>query len=177
MLAPAAATAGLMDPTRGLAAASVTVQPPAGALSSGGRHRGSQRHPGLLSPWGRSRCWKPRLGWGQRWALAAGPVEAQPPSPEETRPAVPSHTKAALGDLALIEAQRGRVWEMWPLHPSQPPRGPDLLLRVGSVGDALSPLPGLAARQPPASTHARCAPASPGHTCSQLPPCAQDSKT
>ena len=66
---------------------------------------------------------------------------------------------------------------MWPLHPSQPPRGPDLLLRVGSVGDALSPLPGLAARQPPASTHARCAPASPGHTCSQLPPCAQDSET
>lgn len=47
-------------------------------------------------------------------------MEAQPPSPEETRPTVPSHTKAALGDLALIEAQRGCVWEMWLLVPKFP---------------------------------------------------------
>lgn len=45
------------------------------------------------------------------------------------------------------------------------------------MGDALSPLPGLAASELPASTQARCAPASPGHTCSRLPPCGQDSKT
>lgn len=89
------------------------------------------------------------MGWGQGWALAAGRVEAQPPSPKETRPAIPLHTKAALRDLAPIEAERPCLGKAAtpPLPISQEAR-PVLGVGGGGVG---------------------CPAPSPGHTSEKCP--------
>lgn len=106
-----------------LAAASVTVQPPARGLSS----EETEEAPSISQPavpLRKEQVLEAGGGGGQSWALAAGSVEAQPPT--QRKPDLPSlgtqrRTKA-LGDLALTEAKRGHVWDMG----LQPPRGPDL---------------------------------------------------
>lgn len=88
---------------------------------------------------------------GAGLGLAAGRVEAQPHSPEETRPATPLHTKAALRDLALIEAERPCLGKAAtpPLSTSQGPR-PVLGVGGGGVGcPAPTPKPHICTACPP----------------------------
>lgn len=112
MLAPASAVPELMIPPQARQLLPSQSRHLPGACPLGG-----QRAPSILACCSyHGGAGAQSLGWGRGWALATGPVEPNPPSalpaPEETRPAIPPHTtKAALRDLAVIEA---RVWERQP---------------------------------------------------------------
>lgn len=109
---------------------------------------------------GKSRCWEPgaRAGAGDEehsWSLATG--EKRPslhPGGNQTCH-LPAHKGSPLG-FGIDGGPRGCVWEMRLPHPSQPPRGPDLVLGVGggSVGDPCCPNPRPGSHgEPPASPH------------------------
>lgn len=89
-MAPALATARLMDPTWGLAAASVPVQPPARGLSFGGTE---------ASLSGRSRCWG-HGGQGGRagcWPLAEGRPNPHPGGNQTCHPSAHKGSPLGLG--------------------------------------------------------------------------------